>query len=358
MNPMRSRRTFLKALGPLAGGLLAAACRPAGPPAAEGPPPTLPTPVPTIDAPTPEARATQSPPTPPVAGRITPIADLYRQTYTSPVPVLQADGWRVAIEGGSGYQLGWQDLQALPSREQMQTLECIGNPVGGRLIGNVVWRGTALRDLLARAAPPPSARYLVLSAADEYYTAVPLELAMDERSLLAYEANGEPLPPAHGYPARVLFPGVYGQKQPKWITSMRFSDVYVEGVWEKEGWSDEAPVKVNSRIEYPQEGWTLAANAETLITGVAFADLSGVAAVEVSTNGGQTWHAADLLPGPTAMVWTAWGWQWAAPPPGRHVLQARATDGRGVAQHPIEGVLGGVFPDGTSGIHSIVVEAG
>ncbi len=354
MNPMRSRRAFLKSLGPLAGGLLAAACRPALPAEPVAPP----SPVPTLDAPTPAIRDTQGPPVLPEAGRITPIYDLYRQTYTSPVPVLEAETWSLALDGGTGYRLTWQDLLALPSREQMQTLECIGNPVGGRLIGNVVWRGTPMRDLLTRAGPPASARYLVMSSADEYYTSVPLELAMDERSLLAYEANGEPLPPAHGYPARVLFPGVYGQKQPKWVTSMRFSDVYVEGVWEKEGWSDEAPVKVNSRIEYPQEGWTLPPNEATWITGVAFADLSGVAAVDVSTNGGQSWHTADLLPGPNPTVWTAWGWQWAAPPAGRHVLQARATDGRGVAQHPIEGVLGGVFPDGTSGIHSVIIEVG
>jgi DMSO/TMAO reductase YedYZ molybdopterin-dependent catalytic subunit len=197
-----------------------------------------------------------------------------------------------------------------------------------------------------------------MSAADEYYTSVPLELAMDERSLLAFEANGEPLPPVHGYPARTLLPGVYGQKQPKWITSLRLSDRYVAGTWEKEGWSDEAALRINSRIEHPRQGDRLPANQPVLVFGVAFADLSGVARLDVSTDGGQTWHAATLLPGPSTSVWTAWYWEWLSPPPGQHVLQARAVDGAGTAQAPAEGLLAGVFPDGTSGIHSVAVEAG
>jgi DMSO/TMAO reductase YedYZ molybdopterin-dependent catalytic subunit len=295
-----------------------------------------------------------------VAGRITDIDDLYIQTYTSPVPVLERDAWQVAVEGlvASPYTLNWSNLAALPAVEQMQTLECIGNPVGGRLIGNVVWRGVSLRAVLERAEPQPAAQWLVMSAADEYYTSVPLELAMDERSLLAYEANGAPLPKAHGFPARILLPGVYGQKQPKWVTSLRLSDRYVAGYWEKEGWSDEAAIKINSRIEYPRQAMILPPNEPTLITGVAFSDLSGVARVEVSTNFGQTWHDANLLPGPSPSVWTVWAWAWEAPPAGSHVLLARATDGQGVVQTPAEGVLGGVFPDGTSGIHRVVMEVG
>jgi DMSO/TMAO reductase YedYZ molybdopterin-dependent catalytic subunit len=345
---MTSRRAFLKTFAPLAAGL-AAACQP-----------VLPPPAPTAPVPTALPAAERAPiptPEPPVAGRITPIADLYRQTYVSPVPALQAEDWRLVVEGAGGFTLNLADLQARPGVERMQTLECIGNPVGGRLIGNVNWRGASLRDLLARAAPPASARYLVLSAADEYYTSVPLELALDERSLLAYQANGGPLPPAHGFPARILLPGVYGQKQPKWITSLRFSDVYVAGIWEKEGWSDEAAIRVNSRIEYPAAKMVVAPGEPLLITGVAFAALSGVAQVDVSTNGGQSWHAAGLLPGPNPSVWTAWQWTWDAPPAGRHTLQARATDGDGAAQAPTAGILGGVFPDGTSGIHSIAIEA-
>jgi DMSO/TMAO reductase YedYZ molybdopterin-dependent catalytic subunit len=354
---MTSRRAFLKSLLPLAGGLLAA-CRPAG-----APPPVEPTgaaphglATTALSPSTPDAVPT---PVPPVAGRITPISDLYRQTYVSPVPVLQAEDWRLTIEDAAsdGLELSFADLQALPSIEQMHTLECIGNPVGGRLIGNVIWRGASLRDLLARAAAA-SAHYLVMSADDDYYTSVPLELALDERSLLAYEANGEPLPPAHGFPVRVLLPGVYGQKQPKWVTSLRFSDVYAEGVWEKQGWSDEATIRVNSRIEYPSQGLVWPANEAALITGVAFAGLAGVAQVEVSTNAGQSWHAADLLPGPSPLVWTAWQWAWDAPPAGRHTLQARATDGAGTMQTPAEGLLRGVFPDGTSGIQSVVIEVG
>jgi len=197
---------------------------------------------------------------------------------------------------------------------------------------------------------------VVMSAADEYFTAVPLDLALDERSLLAFEANGAPLSPAHGYPVRVLLPGVYGQKQPKWITSLRLAENYQQGTWEKKGWSDTATIHINSRIEYPHgtAGDHMLAGDSLQVAGVAFADLSGVVRVEVCADAGQTWSDATLYPGPTPMVWTVWDWEWKAPARGRHVLKARATDGNGNVQTEAQGVLGGTFPDGTSGIHEVV----
>jgi DMSO/TMAO reductase YedYZ molybdopterin-dependent catalytic subunit len=296
---------------------------------------------------------------PVVAGRITPIDELYRQTYVPHVTVLDPEDWTLTMDGlvKAPLNLVWTDLQTFEPVEQMQTLECIGNPVGGRLIGNVVWRGVRLRDVLARAEAAAAARYLVMSSADDYFTCVPLELALDERSLLATEANGAPLPRAHGYPARMVLPGVYGQKQPKWVTSLRLSDTYVKGTWEKDGWSDTARVQVNSRIEQPAAGQALAAGTPTLLSGVAFADPSGVTRLEVSTDGGSTWAQAELHPGPDTTVWTVWSWEWLAPLAGRHAIQARATDGNGIVQAGLGGVLSDVFPDGTSGIHQVVVTA-
>ncbi|MBI3764779.1 MAG: molybdopterin-dependent oxidoreductase, partial [Chloroflexi bacterium] len=248
--------------------------------------------------------------------------------------MLEAAEWSLAVDGevGTPLTLTFSDVRAMTVVEQMHTLECIGNPVGGRLIGNALWRGVSLRDLLARAAPKSNARFLIMTGADEYYTAVPLELALDERSLLAYEANGEPIPPAHGFPVRVLLPGVYGQKQPKWITSLHLAEVYKQGTWEKKGWSDTAGIRVNSRIESPQGTAGGSAGGEIQISGASFADLSGVKKVEVSTDTGKTWNDATLYPGPTPMVWTIWGWEWKSPEPGRHVLQVRATDGNGNVQ--------------------------
>jgi DMSO/TMAO reductase YedYZ molybdopterin-dependent catalytic subunit len=292
-----------------------------------------------------------------VAGRITPIDELYRQTYSPQIPDIDITDWSLAVEGeaASPLQLSWQDLQAFDAVERMHTLECIGNPIGGRLIGNVNWRGVPLRAVLERAAPSTSATHLVMSSADEYFTCVPLELAADERSLLAFEANGDALPRAHGHPVRVLLPGVYGQKQPKWVISLRLADRYVQGTWEKDGWSDTAAIQINSRIEHPPANGSLPAGEPVVISGVAFSDLSGVARVEISTDGGETWNEATLYPGPEPTVWTIWDWDWPAATPGNHVVQARSTDGNGKIQQPAGRVLGGVFPDGTSGIHEIVV---
>lgn len=346
-----TRREFLRLLAPTASGLLATGvggCRSTKQPALFSP----------TFAASPLPRAESATPPPVVAGRITPIAELYRQSYVPQVPILRAEEWSLNIDGEAGapYTLTWADLRALPSIQQMHTLECIGNPVGGRLIGNVVWSGVSLRAVLERAAPRASARYLVMSAADEYFTAVPLELALDERSLLAFEAGGAPLPAAHGFPVRILLPGVYGQKQPKWVTSLRLTENYQRGVWEKKGWSDTATIRINSRIEYPSGRVNVVETqhvASLLVSGVAFADLSGVARVEVSADDGAAWSEATLYPGPTPMVWTAWAWAWLSPNPSRRVLQARATDGNGSLQSSAQGVLGDVFPDGTTGIHAV-----
>jgi DMSO/TMAO reductase YedYZ molybdopterin-dependent catalytic subunit len=194
-----------------------------------------------------------------------------------------------------------------------------------------------------------------MSSADEYYTSVPLELALDESALLAFELNGEPLTQPHGFPARILLPGVYGQKQPKWVTSLQVVTGYKKGYWEKLGWSDTAQVQVNSRIEYPPEASRLTAGQTIPISGVAFADASGVARVEVSVDNGETWADAQLFPGDTPQIWTGWQYRWVAPPAGQAIVKARATSGAGQVQVDHGGVMTEVFPNGTSSIHSVTL---
>jgi DMSO/TMAO reductase YedYZ molybdopterin-dependent catalytic subunit len=347
-NAQFSRRDFLRTLAVTGlGGWLAGCETPSStpPPPSSSPPPTQPnfltTPPPALEA-----------------GRLTPIGQLYIQTYSKDLePTIALDSYQLAITGlaQTPYTLTWADIRALPAVEQMQTLECIGNPVGGHLIGNILWKGVSLRAVLEQAAPKTEARYLVMSAADEYFTAVPLDLALDERSLLAFEANGESLPPAHGFPLRVLLPGVYGQKQPKWVTALRLVENYQQGTWEKQGWSGTALIQINSRIDYPPANSILPADQPAIVSGVAFADTSGVARVEVSTDNGETWVEARSLPGPSTQVWTFWQFEWNRPARGRHTLKARATDGDGNTQSDASGVLAGVFPDGTSAIHSVTI---
>ncbi len=363
MRPL-TRRDFLKLSSAGLGAWFLAECAPR--PGAVVPTvfPTLPPVTPTL-LPIPQATAVPTlAPLPPVpfpadlaAGRLTDNASFYVQSISGD-PDLNPLDWCLKIGGlvEREIELDLTALRGLPFRKQMQTLECIGNPAGGRLIGNAVWRGTPLAELLRQAGVKPEATHLQMTAADEYVTSVPVERGLDERSLLAYEMNGEALPGDHGSPVRVLLPDVYGQKQPKWVVTIWAVDHYEQGTWEARGWSDEATINVNTRVETPANLEKLAAGQPYPLTGVAFADTSGISAVDVSVDGGATYSPAELLPGPTTGVWTLWRWLWENPTPGKHLLVARAADGNGVQTVTgAAGVLSGVFPNGTHLAHRIRV---
>jgi DMSO/TMAO reductase YedYZ molybdopterin-dependent catalytic subunit len=231
---------------------------------------------------------------------------------------------------------------------------------GGGLIGNATWQGISLRDLLNEAVVKPGAGFVTFEAQDEYYTTVPLERAMDERALLVHRMNGEPLLREHGFPLRVLLAGVYGQKQPKWISRILITDQNEKGYWEKQGWSNVAAIKVNSRIEAPEYDAQLQVGQQVLVAGMAFSGPSGVRRVETSVDRGQSWQDATLVPAPSPFEKTAWtGWYtgWTPSQAGRYLVQSRATDGDGNRQgeEQARGILAGVFPDGTSAIHQVQV---
>jgi hypothetical protein len=291
------------------------------------------------------------------AGRVVPVDNLYVKSYLRTPEPVPRENWQIVLGGQSRQSpsLSWSDLQSFPLVEQMHTMECIGNPVGGRLIGNLMWQGVRLRDLLALANPNPTSDHLLISGSDEYFTCVPLDLALDERSLLAFSVGGQPLPNAHGYPARVLLPGVYGQKQPKWVIALEAVAGARPGTWEQQGWSDTAIVQVNSRIDYPRDGSMIPSGGAVPISGVAFADTSGIARVEVTVDDAADWSDATMYPGPSTMTWTAWQWEWTRPTVGQHVIKVRATSGAGQTQVDAGGFLSGVFPGGTTSIHSVAV---
>ncbi len=292
------------------------------------------------------------------AGRLTPIEEFYVQSFNG---VAKPDefNWRLNITGlvDTPLSLSLTQLRLRPSVEVMRTLECIGNPVGGTLIGNATWKGASLKALLEEAGIQPQGQYVLFLSADEYETSITTELALDERSLVVYEMNDEPLTVAHGFPARLLLPGVYGQKQPKWVTSIRVSERDSIGTWETKGWSNTAEIQINSRIETPRLRQTIPAGEPYFITGIAMADTSGVQSVEVSVDDGATWQQAELAPGPNKGVWTLWNWEWANPVPGKYVVVARATDGNGIPQTASGtfGVLDNVFPNGSSLMHNLSV---
>ena len=293
------------------------------------------------------------------AGRITPTADFYVQTsngVAKPDPL----SWQLSLNGlfDSPTDLTLAQIRSRPSTTLDQTLECIGNPVGGTLIGNAEWRGTSLPALLTDMGLQPEAQYILFYSEDTYETSIPVSLAMDERSYIVYEMNGEVLDDDHGWPLRVLLPGVYGQKQPKWLVSIRASERDSLGTWENKGWSNEAVIKINSRIETPRLRQVMPAGETMHVTGIALSDNSGVATVDVSINDGADWMPAELLPGDDQGIWTLWRWAWEDMQIGKYKILARATDGNGVTQLASTefGVLDNVFPDGTSLMHKINVE--
>ena len=286
---------------------------------------------------------------------ITPIEDFYAYTYHPQPPPTIAD-YRLRIIGQvkNELNLSLDDLLAMPSVEEMRTLECISNPVGGKLIGNAVWRGVPMHHLLELAGVLSRAIELKFECADGYHTSVPVELAMDAHSFLAYWMNGVTLPPKHGYPLRALWPGRYGQKQPKWITAIELIVKPHLGHWEQQGWSNEAIIVPNSRIDQPKKLDVV--QLPIMVSGIAFANRSGVATVDVSTDDGRSWHEAELMRGPSSLAWTEWRHEWVAAEPGSYVLRARVTDGEGRTQRMgTNRLLGGSKPDGTDVQHTVAV---
>ncbi len=288
---------------------------------------------------------------------LTPNENFYRVQYAE-IPSVSLTSWSLTIYGKVQREekFSFDEIRALPALTRMHTLECIGNPVGGNLIGNADWRGISLRDLLQRAGIAPDARWVVIGGVDEYFTSIPIERALHEHALLAYEMNGATLPLEHGFPLRAILPGVYGQKQPKWITSLYVTDTEALGHWEQKGWSREAAIQLNSGIKMPRESIPIA-RGDILIAGVAHASEIGVRSVEMSTDGGATWDQTILTRAPSPFVWTPWGYLWKNVAPGNYELRARATDNAGNAQ-PARGpaLLRDVYPNGANAIHSILVQ--
>src|SRR5256885_880461 len=202
--------------------------------------------------------------------------------------VVAVAGWRLKVGGLAAKPLSLSvgDLRALPATEQYVTLSCISNNVGGNLISTGLFKGVPLRDLLAMASPQPGASWVAFRARDGYTESVPMSVVLGAPEVLvAYGLDGPALPMNHGFPARVLIPGRYGMKQPKWLDSIELAGDEARGYWEQQGWDHNALVKTTARFDLPRDGEILKLGAME-IGGVAFAGTRGVSKVEYSTNGG------------------------------------------------------------------------
>ncbi|GAB3593092.1 molybdopterin-dependent oxidoreductase [Angustibacter peucedani] len=286
---------------------------------------------------------------------VTPPEQFYRIDTALSVPQVEPGTWRLRIHGmvEQELEITFDDLLALPMVDRLTTLTCVSNEVGGDLVGNQVWRGHLLRELLARVRPTSGADMVLSTSADGWTAGTPLEALTDpdRDALLAVAMGGQPLPVEHGFPVRMVVPGLYGYvSATKWVVDLevtRFDQA--EGYWTPRGWSARGPVKTESRIDVPRDGSKVAAG-KVAVAGVAWAQHRGVEAVEVRVDEGP-WQPARLGDGGTIDTWKQWVFEWEAPR-GDHTLQVRATDRTGAAQ---TGEQAPPAPDGATGWHTVDV---
>lgn len=271
-------------------------------------------------------------------------------------PRVDAKTWTLEIGGAveRPYRISYEELLDLEAVERPHTLECISNEIGGDLISTAVWTGVPMADLLARAVPKGSAYDVVMTSVDGYTDSIRIAKALDPDTLVAYLMNGVTLPEEHGYPTRALIPGIYGMKNVKWLQRIDVADFDYQGYWMERGWSDVAAYHTHVRIDTPVRVETPGSvrGGSVAIAGIAFAGQRGIAKVEVSTDGERTWGEATLEPAPGRHTWRRWRFDWKPGATGRYRIVARATDGQGSLQTPVQRPP---FPDGSSGYHAVEV---
>jgi DMSO/TMAO reductase YedYZ molybdopterin-dependent catalytic subunit len=245
-------------------------------------------------------------------------------------PQVDRASWRLSVVDRTSGQAAVRaevdlaTLLDLPARQKEHTLQCIGSGPSNQAIGNAVWTGLPLPELLALLGVdvPPGALWLKMTGADDYADAVPIE-DLDRPMWLVWGMNGELLPEDHGTTVRILAPGRYGIKNPKWLVELAFIDEPFTGYWEERGWSDDATYRANALIVAPAQGGLVEAGPARIL-GTAFAGGQDIATVEVSLDGGQTWTPAELTYQNGPDVWTLWSFDWQATE-GEWTIQARAT---------------------------------
>ncbi|MGY2895212.1 molybdopterin-dependent oxidoreductase [Deinococcus sp. UYEF24] len=286
---------------------------------------------------------------------VTPVSQWYYVSKNLEPFDPKVDGakWRLKVSGlvRTPQSLSLQDLKKFTPVTDERTLACISNPVGGPLISNGVWQGFRLSELLKAAGVVNGAKYLIWEAADGYTESLPLGRALEDDILLVHTLNGAPLNVKHGFPLRVLIPGRYGMKQPRWITGIRLTDTDEPGYWVKRGWSKTAEVELLSRIDEPLEiSPQMKAGVASALRGIAFFGDQPITKVEVTTDGGKSWTAARLVAPRTKYAWTPWEMPF-TPAAGTYQVAVRAYSGNTVQKVADADAL----PEGATGYHHFIV---
>ena len=284
--------------------------------------------------------------------------DFYRVDTALRVPDVPIDGYTLRIHGmvDKEIELSFEDLLARRMIERRITLTCVSNPVGGEYVGNATWLGIPVRDLLDEAGVRAGADAVKSTSADDMTIGTPLQALTDARrdAIIAVGMNGEPLPLAHGFPVRMVVPGLYGYvSATKWLVDLevtRFADF--KAYWSTRGYSMKAPIKTSSRIDVPKSFAQVKAGTRVPVAGVAWSQDRGIKAVEVRVDGG-AWLEATLADADNIDTWRQWVWMWQAER-GSHQLEVRAIDATGYVQTDARAPIA---PNGSTGWHSVNVTA-
>ena len=292
-------------------------------------------------------------PAPGTRPEYTPLKDHYKVFIRVEPTIIDGETWTLPIMGAveNPMTLTLDDIRNnYDSHSQFVTISCISGRIGTDLISTTQWTGARLQDILEDVKPTDKARYLYITSGDGFYETVDLDLiASDERIMLAYDWDGNPIPLDHGFPLRIWLPDRFGMKQPKWITGIEVAEEYKDGYWVERGWSKEALVKATSVIDtvaahaaYEKDGQTLVP-----VGGIAFAGARGISKVEVRVDGGP-WQEAMLRMPLSETTWVIWRYDWPFQS-GRHEFEVRCAELDGTPQIEEEQ---GNRPNGATGIHS------
>jgi DMSO/TMAO reductase YedYZ molybdopterin-dependent catalytic subunit len=266
-------------------------------------------------------------------------------------PIVSEQAWRLFLHGVVGHPLALtlEDLRGMFTVEHLVNMSCISNTVGGPLVGNALWTGVSLTDLLDRARPTANARMLKARGADGYYDTMPLDVARQPDVLVAFGMDDQVLPSAHGFPTRLLIPGHYGFKSVKWLQELEVLTTFPLGYWEQRGWDPDGIIRTESRFDVPVDHSQV--RSPFSAAGVAWAGTRGVSRVEVSIDDGHSWRAAELEQVADTPAWRRWKITLELLA-GVYPLTVRAIDGTGRVQ---DATYRPPHPSGASGYHRIVV---
>jgi len=288
---------------------------------------------------------------------ITPNDLFYCVTKNVVDPRVDVGLWHLEVSGLVQNRAVYRfaDFKSITPVEQETTLMCISNGLDAGLMSNAVWKGVPMHDLLDMAAPLANAAKVRLHGVDNYTDTISLEKAMDPATIIAYEMNGVPLPHRHGYPARVVVPGYFGEKHVKWLTRIEVTTADAKGFYETQGWGPDFMVPTRSRIDVPYHDERIAmrdAQNGISVKGVAFGGDRGITKVEVSFDDGGNWTEAKIDYLGTKLTWALWSFDWRPQDADDYTLVVRATDGEGELQ---EWDSDRPFKSGVTGFHKILV---